>query len=119
MRMIKELKQMAERQDPCEHIWNSSVVLDLIERIEDHEEGLANELNYADLKDENRRLQDLLDMHEKAQDRQLDDNASLEQRTQKLENVARVAKDHIKIIGATQPTFYRSSLSAALEELDK
>lgn len=37
---LKKLKALAERQDPCEHIFNSQVVLDLIERIESDDDAL-------------------------------------------------------------------------------
>ena len=52
-----------------------------------NQEVRTNIANYQDLKDENRRLQDLVTMHEETQDRQLADNALLEKRYAALEAV--------------------------------
>ena len=78
-----------------------SRIEDLEKIIEDFKEGSANPLNYADLKDENRRLHDLLTMHEDAQKSQLADNALLQKRLAALEAVICKAAEYIHMAEQT------------------
>jgi len=48
----------------------------------------SNPVDYEDLKDENRRLNDLVDMHEKTQDTQLNDLAKYEKELTALRKIA-------------------------------
>ena len=51
----------------------------------------SNPVDYEDLKDENRRLNDLVDMHEETQTRMLSDLARYEDERKKLRKIAEAA----------------------------